>query len=186
MAPKKQRRLTKREEDLMLVRFYAELEIETDKAVVLGEFIGYHEEVDLNHEESNTSKDEENEMAETNDCANNIPPVADDTDETHEEPTEEEVLPHKQKFGSLTDALDKSKYVDLPPQKPKTYMYANAMKTMTVKRKTVKNDDSLGANTTPATNILKHKPGPRKVARRVWTPLDSFELYLQMKCLKRT
>ena len=100
------------------------MEIETDKTVVLGEFIGYHEEVDLNHEESNISKDEENEMAETNDGANNNPPVADDTDETHEEPTEQEglptndpipVLPHKRKFGSLTDALDESKYVDLPP-----------------------------------------------------------------------
>ena len=154
---------------MMLKRFYAELEIEKNKAVVLGEFIGDHEDGDLNREESNISEDEENEIAETDDGANNKPPVVDDTDETHEEPTEEEVLPTndpipvlpcKKKFGNLTDALDESRYADLPPQRPKTYMYANAKKTMTVKWKTVKNDDSLGANTTPATNILKHKPGP--------------------------
>ena len=52
-------------------------------------------------------------------------------------------LPSKQKFGSLTDALDKSKYVDLPPQRPKTYTYTNTKKTMTNKWKAVKSDDSM-------------------------------------------
>ena len=86
------------------------------------------------------------------------------------------------KFGSLTDFLDKSKYVDLSPQRPKIYTYTNAKKTMTVKWKTVKSDDSLGVNTTPVTNILKDKPGPHVGSELLSMPSSYIS---QMKCLKR-
>ena len=95
------------------------------------------------------------------------------------------VLPSEQKFGSLTDALEELKYVDLPPQRPKTFTYTDAKKAMTVKWKTVKSDDSLGANTTPAVNILKHKPRPRQAAQRLRTPLDAFELYFTDEMLEK-
>ena len=81
-------------------------------------------------------------FAEANDGADDNPPFANNAKNTHEEPKEEEVLPpndlipvlpHKQKFCSLTDALDNSKHVDPPPQRPKTYTYTNAKKTMTIK-----------------------------------------------------
>ena len=89
------------------------------------------------------------------------------------------------KFGSLTDFLDKSKYVDLTPQRPKIYTYTNAKKMMAVKWKTVKSDDSLGVNTTPVTNILKDKPGPHGAACRVRTSLDAFELYFTDEMLEK-
>ena len=115
----------------MLEQFYVQLEIETDKTVVLVEFIRDNEDVEFSRVESNLSKDEENEDGEAINGIDDNPPVADDTNDTHEDTTEEQVLPpndpipiltHKRKFGSLIDALDESKYVDLPPQKRNTYM----------------------------------------------------------------
>ena len=82
MGPKKQRRVTKGEQDKMLEPFYAELKIET---VVLGEFIGDNEDVDFNRAESNLYKNEENEVAEADDDADDNPPVADNTNDTHKE-----------------------------------------------------------------------------------------------------
>ena len=123
--------MTKQEQDEMLEKFYPELEIETDKTVPLGEFIGGNEDVDL-------SEDEENDVAEADDGADDNPLVANDINNTHGEPAEEvlppndpiPVLLHKQKFGSLTDALDESKYVDFPPHRPKTYTHTATKKTV--------------------------------------------------------
>ena len=56
---------------------------------------------------------------------------------------------------------------------------------MTVKWKTVEKDDSLGANTKPAANILKHKPGSCGVIRRIWSTLDAFELYFTDEMLEK-
>ena len=81
--------------------------------------------------ESGLSKDKENRISEADDGADENLRVAGDAKEAHKEPIEEWVLPSndpfpvlpcKQKFGSLTHTLDESKYVDLPPQRPKTYM----------------------------------------------------------------
>lgn len=68
------------------------------------------------------------------------------------------VLSCKQKFGTVSDALNVWKDAGLPPRRPKTCTYTDTKKTMTVKWTTIKSDDSLEANTTPAANILKHKP----------------------------
>lgn len=153
---------------------------------MLGEFNEDNENIDFNLAESNLSKDEENKVSEANDGADDNPPVASDTNNTHKETTQEEVLPpnnyipvlsRKQKFGSSTDALDESKYVDLLPQRQITYPYTNVKKTIMAKWMTVKNNDSLGANTTPVASILKHIPGPRGAARRFRTTLDAFKLY---------
>ena len=94
MGPKKQQRLTKREQDEILEQLYAKLEIEPDKTVVLGEFIGDSEDVDFNCAESDLSKDEENEVTEDNSGADDSPLVADVTNSTHEEPTEEVIPPN--------------------------------------------------------------------------------------------
>ena len=60
----------------MVEKFYPKLETETDKTVVLGEFIGGNEDVEL-------SEDEENEVAEADDGADDKPPVANDINNTH-------------------------------------------------------------------------------------------------------
>ena len=85
MCPKKQQRVTKQKQDKMLERFYAEFEIETDKTVVLGEFIGDSKDVDFNHAESTLYKNEENEVAAVDDNADDNPPVAGNTNATQEE-----------------------------------------------------------------------------------------------------
>ena len=135
MGPKKQQRLTQWEQDEILQSFYAKFEIETDKKVVLRQLIGDNEDVDFNRAESHLSKDEENKVGKADDGADDNLPAADNTDNTHEQPTEEKVLPpndpipdlpHQHKFGSLTDALDKSKYVNLALQIPRTYTYTNS------------------------------------------------------------
>ena len=80
--------------------------------------------------ESDLSKDQKNKVSDADDGTDENLRVAGDAKEAHKEPIEEgvlrsndpfPVLPCKQKFGSLTDTLDESKYVDLPPQRPKTY-----------------------------------------------------------------
>ena len=90
MGPTKQWHLTKREQDEMVEKFYPKLETETDKTVVLGEFIGGNEDVEL-------SEDKENEVAEADDGADDKPPVANDINNTHWELTEE-VLPQGRRF----------------------------------------------------------------------------------------
>ena len=60
----------------MLEKFYPKLETKTDKTVVLGEFIGDNEDVEL-------SEDEENEVAEADDGADDKPPMANDINNTH-------------------------------------------------------------------------------------------------------
>lgn len=55
---------------------------------------------------------------------------------------------------------------------------------MSIKWKAVKKDDSLTANSTPAANFLKHKPGPRGTARRASISLDVFESYFTDEMLE--
>lgn len=78
MDQKKQRHLTKREQE-RLERFHVELEIQTDKAVVLGEFIGYNKVVDFSRAGNHLFEDEENEVPEDNDGADDNHPVVNNT-----------------------------------------------------------------------------------------------------------
>ena len=81
----------------------------------------------------------------------------------------------KQKFKNLHQAMNENNYLDIPGQPKKVFRYQDAKKTMKIKWHTNSEDTKLQQH--GAKNILKHTPGPRGSAKRVQTPLESFNLF---------
>ena len=92
-----------------------------------------------------------------------------------DEPDQDQEPPKKQKFRNLDAVLDESNYKHLPSHQKCTFKYSDAKKTMQLNWQTVPNEANL--RQCYATNILRYIPGPRGVAKRLQTPLESFKLF---------
>ena len=84
-------------------------------------------------------------------------------------------MPRKQKFKNLDEVLDESNYVDLPAQPDLSFSYTDAMKTITINRKTNGENENFGPR--DSENILKNLPDPKGTVKYVQTPTESFRLF---------
>ena len=88
---------------------------------------------------------------------------------------EQEELPRKQEFKVLNEVLDESNYVDLPAQPDLSFSYTDAMKTITINRKTNGENGNFGPR--DSENILKKLPDPKGTVKYAQTPTESFRLF---------
>ena len=185
MATRPKRRfVSKNNQEQLLQDFYDNLDADDDT------FLGHHfvdSDGDFSDDDSdydNGGVDDDEEIPDDVE----IEPNAEGADEAIEEPeTIDEPLPverpKKQKFKSLDEVLDDDKYIDLPNQESRVFKYTDAKKTMVINWETDGNQNFLRQRGTA--NIVKNKPGPRGIAKRAQTPIDSFNLFFTDKMIEK-
>ena len=76
---------------------------------------------------------------------------------------EQEELPRKQKFKNVDEVLDESNYVDLPAQPELSFSFTDAMKTITINRKT--NGENGNFWTKRLRKLFENIAGPKRYCK---------------------